>query len=295
MGCCISSQSNQGRSVTGGKPFKRNNIQWTSDIPITRTRLLEQRSTFWETAPFYEGRPEIWQAIQAAVTNDDVILAQSILDAANITLPTGNPNDGIYDELGNRYEVPLYCLVEPTNLLADDDTTGGNEIDLGQQSNTVEDDQPCELASSMTQRPLVKGHQKTISGVSSMDQQHPISIARKSTSSETLGNNTLPDISAIPGDHAIVVRLSTGKDLSIKISSTNETIPLLKSRIYADTNAHLTPDTHHLRLIHLGKILDDHTSIIADFTLTSTPPLDSNTVKLRAGAVIQALVVAIGS
>lgn len=39
------------------------------------------------------------------MTNEDIILAQSILDAANITLPTGNPNDGIYDGKLNQIKI----------------------------------------------------------------------------------------------------------------------------------------------------------------------------------------------
>ncbi|ORZ26072.1 hypothetical protein BCR42DRAFT_401525 [Absidia repens] len=324
MGCCLSSQSEQGRAVTGvGKPFKRNNIQWTSDIPITRARLQEQRNTFWETAPFYEGRSEIWQAIQAAMTTDDIILAQSILDAANIKLPTGNPAEGCYDELGNRYEIPLYCLVDPTNVLPDAE----EETDIGhgaiQSICSQNEVQPCGESSFMTQQRHTAvvsstlsspsssseqgntragggGHQKTISSVSSI-METPMSLSTPMVLTANGGGHisssatTLADASTIPGDHDIIVRLSSGKDIPIKISSTYETVPLLKSRIYADTNVHLTPDTHQLRLIYLGKILDDHTSIISDFTLTSTPPLEKNTVKLRAGAVIQALVITINT
>lgn len=39
------------------------------------------------------------------MTSEDVILAQSILDAANITLPTGNPNDGVYDGKLNQNKI----------------------------------------------------------------------------------------------------------------------------------------------------------------------------------------------
>ncbi|CAO3581856.1 unnamed protein product [Absidia cylindrospora] len=322
MGCCLSSQSEQGQSVTGGKssgkPFKRNNIQWTSEIPITRARLREQRNTFWETAPFYEGRSEIWQAIQAAMTTDDIILAQSILDAANIKLPTGNPAEGCYDELGNRYEIPLYCLVDPTNVVPDteEETDIGhgamqsicthNEIQpsgessfMTQQTHTAAVPSTLSSPSSSSEQGIVRGgggHQKTISSVSSimetpMSLSTPMGLTANGGGHVSSSATTLADASTIPGDHDIIVRLSSGKDIPIKISSTYETVPLLKSRIYADTNVHLTPDTHQLRLIYLGKILDDHTSIISDFTLTSTPPLEKNTVKLRAGAVIQALVI----
>ncbi|KAI8098624.1 uncharacterized protein BX664DRAFT_319188 [Halteromyces radiatus] len=274
MGCCLSSQSNSNRTtVTGGKPFRRNNIQWTSDIPITHTRLLEQRSTFWETAPFYEGRPEIWQAIQAAITCDDIILAQSILDAANIKLPTGNPADGCYDELGTRYDIPLYCLVDPTNLLPDEEEE--EEEEQHDVSSMIQHSSPIATSTKL---------QKTISSVSSM-------IDSSSTKESLHHNDSQLPTQQDAGDHPIIIRLSTGKDIPLKISATQETVPLLKSRIFADPNAHLTPDTHHLRLIYLGKILDDHTSIIGDFTLTTTSPLEKNTVKLRAGAVVQALVI----
>ncbi|OAD71365.1 hypothetical protein PHYBLDRAFT_95130, partial [Phycomyces blakesleeanus NRRL 1555(-)] len=98
-------------------PFKRAQLTWVAEEPITRTQLDRQRTAFWETAPSYEGRREIWQALQAACTTPDLHLARSILDAANVTLPTGNPAEGCFDELGNRYEIPLYCIVNPSNLV----------------------------------------------------------------------------------------------------------------------------------------------------------------------------------
>lgn len=44
-----------------------------------------------------QGRREIWQALEAAMKASDTSMAQSILEAANIILPTGNPADGCYD------------------------------------------------------------------------------------------------------------------------------------------------------------------------------------------------------
>ena len=42
-------------------------------------------------------------------------LAQAIIDSANIILPKGFLND-CYDELGNRYQIPIYVLAKPINL-----------------------------------------------------------------------------------------------------------------------------------------------------------------------------------
>lgn len=61
-------------------------------MPITERQLKIKRDTFWETAPAYDGRCEIWDALKAACAaaeEDDYSLAQAIIDGANITLPTG--------------------------------------------------------------------------------------------------------------------------------------------------------------------------------------------------------------
>jgi hypothetical protein len=43
--------------------------------------------------------------------------AQSILDAADITLPTGDLYNGAYDSLGNYYQLPHQIVADPRNLL----------------------------------------------------------------------------------------------------------------------------------------------------------------------------------
>lgn len=65
---------------------------WTAQVPMTEGQLRGRRVAFWETAPAYDGRKEIWDALKAAceaVEDEDHGLAQAILDGANISLPTG--------------------------------------------------------------------------------------------------------------------------------------------------------------------------------------------------------------
>lgn len=65
---------------------------WTSEVPLTEGALQGRRDTFWETAPVYEGRQEIWDALKAAceaMNEEDYELAQAILEGANISLPRG--------------------------------------------------------------------------------------------------------------------------------------------------------------------------------------------------------------
>lgn len=53
---------------------------------------MSKRDEFWDTAPAFEGRKEIWDALKAAANaceNRDFDLAQAILNGANITIPYG--------------------------------------------------------------------------------------------------------------------------------------------------------------------------------------------------------------
>lgn len=67
-------------------------IRWKSDVPLTEGQLRSKRDEFWDTAPAFEGRKEIWDALRAATAaaeTTDFQLAQAILDGANISVPNG--------------------------------------------------------------------------------------------------------------------------------------------------------------------------------------------------------------
>ena len=124
--------------ATKNKPLRAEKLRWKSDIPLTEGQLMSKRDEFWDTAPAFEGKSEIWVALKAAVeaaSKDDLVLAQAILDGAGVSLPGGivlSPkqmsnayNEGslaeCYDELGTRYSIPVYCLSSPLNLLTETD------------------------------------------------------------------------------------------------------------------------------------------------------------------------------
>mmetsp|Transcript_37437 Transcript_37437/g.92102 ORF Transcript_37437/g.92102 Transcript_37437/m.92102 type:complete len:254 (-) Transcript_37437:113-874(-) len=92
---------------------------WKSDVSMTEGQLLSKRDEFWDTAPAFNGRAEIWQALRAAAECEDMDTAQAITSAVNITLPVGNLSV-VYDELGNKYEIPPYCLSRPANMVLSD-------------------------------------------------------------------------------------------------------------------------------------------------------------------------------
>ncbi|KAI3365074.1 hypothetical protein L3Q82_010186 [Scortum barcoo] len=103
------------------EPLKKDRPKWKSDYPMTEGQLRSKRDEFWDTAPAFEGRKEIWDALKAAAValeGNDHELAQAIVDGASITLPHGTLAE-CYDELGNRYQLPVYCLAPPVNLISE--------------------------------------------------------------------------------------------------------------------------------------------------------------------------------
>lgn len=79
-------------AIGQNQPLQTSPEVWKTEVPWTEGQLRGKRDTFWETAPAYDGRKEIWDALKAAceaVDEEDYGLAQAILDGANISLPTG--------------------------------------------------------------------------------------------------------------------------------------------------------------------------------------------------------------
>lgn len=113
----------------------------------TTAALGRERTEFFDTR--VTGRPEVWQTLHAALEelwqsdiathqvetasttageedDDDeehrrqpsvaLATAQSILDAADVTLPTGDLAQGAYDALGNYYPLPEWIVADPVNV-----------------------------------------------------------------------------------------------------------------------------------------------------------------------------------
>jgi hypothetical protein len=146
------------------KPLRRH--EWVSSSRLwTPAQLSRERQEFFDTR--VTGRQEIWQTIRAAlevlweaesqvragagvgdpegiqpeVQPDNVAedrsvalaTAQSILTAAEITLPTGDFAQGAYDNLGNYYPVPEPVVSDPVNIAVDGDpkaAVGAADADL---------------------------------------------------------------------------------------------------------------------------------------------------------------------
>jgi len=91
--------------------------KWVSELPMTPEQLKVQKEGFWETAPTYEGKPEIWDALRRICECTSLSQAQVIARSIPLNFPTGKISDGCYDPLGNFYTLPNYCLSDPSNLV----------------------------------------------------------------------------------------------------------------------------------------------------------------------------------
>lgn len=117
----MSNSQQSGHVVPTGKNkrLKKDYVKYLKfEKSMNEAQLVAKRDEFWDTAPVFEGKSEIWAALKAAVEaleNKNFQLAQAIIDSANIIVPNGLLND-CYDELGNRYQIPAYVLSKPNNL-----------------------------------------------------------------------------------------------------------------------------------------------------------------------------------
>ena len=59
------------------------------------------------------------------VADGEIETAQGVLDAAGVTLPSGNMIDGAYDEMGNFYQLPEPVVSDPINIVSEDEGAKG--------------------------------------------------------------------------------------------------------------------------------------------------------------------------
>ncbi|KAL1847129.1 hypothetical protein Daus18300_014031 [Diaporthe australafricana] len=234
------------------KPLRRN--EWSSKNRIwSRSALDRERTDFFDTR--VSGRPEIWQTLNVALdvlwaadiakrdganaSSDDpnavlaLATAQTILDAADITLPTGNLADGVYDLLGNYYQLPAHIVSDPLNIASGDEDNDDHQFGEGKTAedpaaDADDDDDGYEedRDDEAERRRVDKG--KAVINVS----DQVLAVIRMS--------NTARDL-----------KLDVGKD---------EAVRRIVHRILEESNLH---SGYRVRLVHMGKILKDNNSLTA--------------------------------
>ncbi|KAH6609860.1 hypothetical protein Trco_003206 [Trichoderma cornu-damae] len=220
------------------RPLRRH--EWTSSQRRwTRRELIKEREEFFDTRVVC--RPEIWQTLHAALQvlwephprdpqDDDGALAtaQTILDAAEISLPTGNLVNGAYDSLGNLYALPEWIVADPDNLADEADPDAkGDASTAGEETVGEEDDDDDDVDSDETER------RREEKGKGVLDEREMVTLR---------------------------ARLSeTGRDINVTITKSDSVRSVIKK--IAEL-ASLPPDKK-IRLAYMGKMLKESSSLEA--------------------------------
>ncbi|KAJ3149116.1 Ubiquitin domain-containing protein 2 [Geranomyces michiganensis] len=246
-----------GLPTGGNRPLVAKSVQtWKSDTPMTPEALKRMREEFWDTAPSYSGRAEIWQALRAACEAPSLTLAQAIVDSANMTVPTGKLTDGCYDELGNNYRIPNYCVIEPTNLLPASAPAAG----ASSTSPTVTDP-------SSSTSPLLPPSGGGVAGTPNRAAA-PIALSASSPSQAPLSTPTTaptPTTATTPAAPpiSITARLSVGKDVKMPGISRDTTVAQIKAAVLAaaESDVGAGGSGARLKVFYLGRLMPDDKTV----------------------------------
>jgi hypothetical protein len=247
---------------------------WEKDFPaITSTELKRRREEFWDTR--VEGRKEAWQAIKLACEAGDEGTSLAILDSAGLTPFDMNKPDCCfcYDDHGAKYEVPMYVLRDPANVVKTDEHNHSSQADAAASpAQQIElQAQPSSAVAPIITSGGGGGDEKSknqsaspvaspsISPVSPMSPTSPAPISTDNT----------------PG-FKIKIRFSEGKDIEVTVRP-SQSIKELKTQLFA-SNAIPIKDQ---RVIYSGRRLEDNDTMMS--------------AKIKPGIIVQVMVVHIPS
>ncbi|CAK95088.1 unnamed protein product (macronuclear) [Paramecium tetraurelia] len=95
-------------NVIIGEGFKRT---YSYESLITEQQLLKKRNEYWETQII--GDQEVWIKLKQILDMDEES-AKRHLEDANLTL-VENSIQMVYDERGNRYQIPIFAINLPVS------------------------------------------------------------------------------------------------------------------------------------------------------------------------------------
>ncbi|KAI8717372.1 hypothetical protein NCS52_00812700 [Fusarium sp. LHS14.1] len=219
------------------KPLRRH--EWISrDRTWTRRKLDQERADFFDTR--VTGRPEIWQTVHAALkvlwdpasqdAQDDgtngLATAQMILSAAEISLPTGNLANGVYDALGNYYQLPEWIVCDPRNVQEDDQEGAKGDASTVGDDTAADDDDLSDDDDEIEGRKREKG-------------KEVIDVREQVILQARLSEN--------------------GRDIKVRITET-ESVRSVAKKIAQEADL---ASTKKIRIAYLGKILKENSSLSA--------------------------------
>ncbi|KAJ1740548.1 hypothetical protein LPJ79_003944 [Coemansia sp. RSA 1821] len=238
---------------------------WTAEDPMTAAMLQRKRTEFWETAPAFEGRTEIWLGLRMACESDDMQLAQAIIESLNVVVPNGRIADGVYDERGACYEIPQYCLSSPTNLMPDSSK-------LLEQRASVD-------SGGMRTAVMAAGSSSSSPSVTALTAKSPVPPIQMYRIDDAESQSSPKAPWSVVGFElgskiSLRIRLSTGTDIGVQMPR-DATVAQLEQQLRE--SGHVS-NTQHVHMFYLGHILKPD----------SVPARDI--VNLPKSAIFQALI-----
>ncbi|KAI1205200.1 uncharacterized protein F4807DRAFT_443843 [Annulohypoxylon truncatum] len=226
------------------KPLRRH--EWVArDRTWTRSQLDTERADFFDTR--VTGRPEVWQVLKATLEvlweadgnlsnrresgdgeeGGALATAQSILKAAEVTLPTGDLSNGVYDALGNYYALPEWIVCDPVNVTEESNVKRSKSNVRGKDDDDMigEDD----TTEEMDEDEALRRREEKGKGVA--DMKNMVKVRAR------LSEN-LPDV--------------------IISVSPEETVRSFAKRVAEESRL---PSTKHVRVAYMGKILKENLSL----------------------------------
>lgn len=186
----------------------------------------------------------------------EVAEAQGILDAVGITCPRGEIWGGLFDERGELLSVPDWVVIEPSGLVEEE------EEEEGEKSG---DD---ELAGEDVEKlGLTKGKGKAV--VSSLDTESMGPVVRVRCRLSSSGKDYIVRIGKEERVGVLAGRLREYASVSFLLvffcfAHLQLSVALLPFRdtgfysIYFQTDVCQLPPTQKIRLIYLGRVLNEH-------------------------------------
>jgi hypothetical protein len=116
-------------------------------MPASSLKMLRKaRAEYFETR--VTGREEMWTVVQTVcglVEAGSLLDAQAILEAAGGSCPTGilwGSKGGCYDDRGERYIVPTWCVGQPESIkIGQNDDVSSDEVEKGvSRGNSMSED-----------------------------------------------------------------------------------------------------------------------------------------------------------
>jgi hypothetical protein len=130
---------------------------WEADTAARNSRIEQQQSE----PTVSEENIQISATANASEQDRQEALAtaQTILSAAEITIPTGDLANGVYDSFGNFYALPEHVVADPIDIVLTGDSSGyaDGKGELAAGDDTAEEEEMDEDDKSLAQRREEKG------------------------------------------------------------------------------------------------------------------------------------------